>query len=96
MILGRIAGKTTTLSFSFLVTGNPKKFQYVQVMHKEDYILAQIVEMEKDSEKTLASCNIIGYRKDNKLLPLSSPLEPGTEVLVASDDFINETFKQNA
>ena len=92
MILGRIVGKTTTLNFSFLVTGNPKKFQYVQIMHKTDYILAQITEIEKDSEKTLASCNIIGYRKEGRLLSLSTPLEPGNEVLIASDDFINETL----
>ena len=35
MILGRIKGRITTTNFSFMVTGDPKKFEYVQVMHHD-------------------------------------------------------------
>lgn len=92
MILGRIVGKTTTIDFNFLINNSAKKFQYVQVMHKDNYyVLAQILEIEKDLDKSIAACCIIGY-KDNGLKKLIVPLDPGTEVLDASEDFIMETL----
>jgi DNA helicase HerA-like ATPase/intein/homing endonuclease len=92
MILGKITGKSTTNNFTFQVSGNAKKFQYVQIPYLDDYALAQIIELEKDSDKTIAYCNILGYKKNNNIKPLSSPLEPGHEVLKASDHFINKTL----
>ena len=47
MILGRIEGKLTTTNFTFLVEGDARKFDYVQVPFKEKYILGQILEIEK-------------------------------------------------
>ncbi|MBL7147773.1 MAG: ATP-binding protein [Nanoarchaeota archaeon] len=92
MILGNIIGKTTTLNFKFLVKGNAKKFQYVQVPFKDNYVLAQIIEIEKELDRAVAFCNILGYREECKLKHLRYPLEPNTEVLVASEDFIKETL----
>ena len=60
MLLGTIIGKSGTNRFTFLVTGNAKKFMYVQTKHKEGYfVLAQIVEMEKQQKTTIATCNVM-------------------------------------
>jgi len=101
MILGNITGKVTTTNFQFKVEGDAKKFEYVQVMHQHfGFVLAQITEIIKDSEKTIAHCIIIGYRdEENKLKNLNYPFEPGTEVLIAEDQLITKILglegKQN-
>lgn len=93
MILGSIIGKVSTNEFSFLVKTRAEKFQYVQVVHKDDYyVLAQITEVEKDHEKTIASCRVLGYRENSSLKNLTTPLDPGAEVLEAGDDFISEAL----
>jgi hypothetical protein len=90
MILGRIVGKTSTRKFSFKIDAGAKKFQYVQIMHKDyGYILCQIQEIERDKEE-IAHCSIIGFMKDNKILLPRSPFEQGTEVLDAEDKFIEK------
>ncbi|HLC86103.1 MAG TPA: DUF87 domain-containing protein [Candidatus Nanoarchaeia archaeon] len=94
MILGNLIGKSGTNQFSFLVKENAKKFMYVQVMHKEGYnILAQVVEIEKQEQETVAKCNILGYRDEQNILKnLRTPLEPGSEVKYAEDEFIKKTL----
>jgi uncharacterized protein len=94
MILGKIIGKTSTRDFKFEISDHAKKFDYVQIFHSNGfYILAQIEEIEKDHNSTVASCNIIGYRGENgKLNSLRSPLDPGIEVLHAEDEFIQEVL----
>ena len=93
MLLGRIIGKVTTKEFQFLVKNSAKKFEYIQVMHKDGYyVLGQVIELEKDSEKEIASCNVIGYRENGSLKVLSTPLDPNSEVLKADDDFVKETL----
>ncbi|RME54796.1 ATP-binding protein, partial [Candidatus Woesearchaeota archaeon] len=93
MILGRIIGKVTTNSFKFVVSDNAKKFEYVQVMHKDGYyVLAQVVEVEKDDNNSIAYCNILGYKKDGRLKNLRTPLEPNSEVLKAQDEVIRDTL----
>ena len=89
MILGRITGKTSTLEFNFTANVEVNKFDYVQIMSKEGYVLSQILEVEKTND-IIAKCNIIGYRKDNRLKPLLNPLDPGSEVLKADNEFISE------
>jgi uncharacterized protein len=95
MILGKIYGKTTTSSFSFLVEGNAKKFDYIQVFHEEyGYILCQIIELTRDSEKSIAECIILGYKdKDNQIKQIRTPFMPGTEVLLAESKFISQVIK---
>lgn len=92
MILGNLIGKSGTNQFSFLVKGNAKKFMYIQAAHKEGYnVLAQVVEIEKQNEETIAKCNILGYRDPQGILKtLRTPLEPGSEVKYAEDDFIKK------
>ena len=94
MILGKISGKLSTNSFKFLVTGDARKFEYLQIMHKEGhYVLAQIMEIERDGNETLAICETIGVRDEKGALRgLKSPFEQGTEVLRAEDDYIKETL----
>ncbi|MBI2107370.1 ATP-binding protein [Candidatus Woesearchaeota archaeon] len=91
MILGNIIGKSSTLNFRFLVKGNARKFDYVQIITKSYEVLAQIIEIEKEAEQTVAFCNVLGYR-DKILKQLLVPLEPGIEVLKASDEFIKKTL----
>jgi len=90
MILGKIAGKSDTTSFSFLVEGRVRKFDYVQVYHKEyNYVLAQVFEIEKNASEEIARCRVIGYvGKDKKTRQIRTPLAPGMEVLEAEDSFI--------
>ena len=94
MILGKITGKVTTTNFQFLVEGNARKFEYVQVMHKHfGFVLGQITEIIKDTEKTIAKCSIIGYRDENNALKvLTYPFEPNTEVLIAEDELISKVL----
>jgi len=94
MILGKIVGKTSTTDFQFAVSGDVDKFEYIQVLDKsKNYILCQVIELEKDHNKSLAFCNVIGYRdKEGRLRGLGAPLSPGTEVLYADDKFVKETL----
>src|SRR3989344_6977280 len=92
MILGKVIGKTSTKQFGFRVENTAHKFEYVQVMHSSgNFVLGQIEEIEKDSERSVAFCHVIGFRDDeDKLQVLKSPLDPGVEVLRAEDDFIQD------
>jgi DNA helicase HerA-like ATPase len=92
MILGRIIGKVTTTSFEFIVEIETKKFEYIQVMQKDyGYVLCQIYEIEKENSRTIAKCRVIGYKdKDGTIKTMRNPFEPGTEVLLAEDRFIQE------
>ncbi|MBM3200563.1 ATP-binding protein [Candidatus Woesearchaeota archaeon] len=94
MILGKIVGKTSTTDFQFSVSGKVDKFEYVQVLDKSNnYILCQVIELEEDSNKNLAFCNVIGYRdEEHRLRGLGAPLSPGTEVQYADDKFVKETL----
>jgi uncharacterized protein len=90
MILGKIIGKSSTTEFKFAITGNAKKFQYIQILSQENFVLAQIIEIEKERE-AVAHCVIIGYRDvSNVLRGLRYPFEQGVEVLEAQDEFIKE------
>ena len=96
MILGKITGKSTTNDFMFVALSEPKKFEYVQVMHKSyGYVLAQVVEVFKDSKSTSAFCQIIGFKDEGKIKKLRIPLDVGSEVLEAQDDFIEEIISIN-
>ncbi|MEK6947627.1 MAG: DUF87 domain-containing protein [Nanoarchaeota archaeon] len=92
MLLGNLIGKSGTNQFSFLVKENAKKFMYIQVKHPEGYtILAQVVDINKTNDETTAKCNILGYRDEAGILKnLRTPLEPGSEVTLADDEFIKK------
>jgi len=93
MILGNIIGKVNTQEFKFLVKGNARKFEYIQVMHNDGfYVLCQILEIEKSSDQEIASCGVIGHRENETLKQLTVPFDPGIEVLRAEDDFVRETL----
>ncbi|MCF7798942.1 ATP-binding protein [Candidatus Woesearchaeota archaeon] len=95
MLLGKIFGKVTTTDFKFHVEHETRKFDYVQVYHGAyDYVLCQVIELEKQDEMTTAICQIIGYKdKDGKIKQLRIPFEPGSEVLSAEDEFITAVIK---
>ncbi len=96
MILGKIIGKVSTLKFQFNVTSpKTKKLQFVQVNHPEyGYVLCQIMELERTSEGTTATCNIIGYKSnEGRIKGIRTPFNINNEVLEAEDEFIKKIVK---
>ena len=96
MILGKICGKVSTISFQFKVSSQKaKKLQFVQVNHPEyGFVLAQILELERSEEDMLAKCQIIGYKDiDGHIKNIRTPFHPGDEVLEAEDSFIQSVVQ---
>lgn len=95
MILGKIFGKITTNNFKFLVDHETKKFEYLQVYHKVyDYVMCQVLELEREDDKIVAYCSIIGYKDESgKIKSVRIPFEPGTEVLKADNEFIKDIIQ---
>ncbi|MEM4268380.1 MAG: ATP-binding protein [Candidatus Woesearchaeota archaeon] len=99
MILGKIVGRCTTTEFEFNVD-NPqaKKFDFCQVYHKDyDYVLCQIVELTKTTERIIGNCAVIGYKDEGGAIKqIRSPFDIGTEVLTADEEFIKKviTFQE--
>jgi len=90
MIFGKITGRITTTSFRFAVDHDARKFDYVQVYHKDyEFVLGQIIELISDKNQTIALCNVIGYvDKDKKVRQMRVPFASGSEVLKAEDKLI--------
>ncbi len=90
MIFGKITGRITTTSFRFAVDHDARKFDYVQVYHKNyEFVLGQIIELISDKNQTIALCNVIGYvDKDKKVRQMRIPFASGSEVLKAEDKLI--------
>ncbi|PIY60446.1 hypothetical protein COY95_01740 [Candidatus Woesearchaeota archaeon CG_4_10_14_0_8_um_filter_47_5] len=95
MILGRIVGKITTTQFNFQAEQETRKFEYVQVYHKNfGYVLCLILELERDAKKITAHCQIIGYKDSTgRIRPIDSPFTPGTEVLRAESSVIQDILR---
>lgn len=94
MLLGKIVGKVTTQEFSFNITGKVKKFDFVQTMHPlHDFVLSQVVDIRSDEQKSIALCQVLGYKKNDRLHKLRVPLDPGSEVLKAKNKFIKEIIQ---
>lgn len=93
-MLGKIIGKTTTKDFRISLEQSARKFDYLKVEHKEHgTILAQIMEIEKNNNETIAFCTVIGFRDRNKILKsLRTPLEPNEEVFKAEDSLIKSVL----
>jgi len=91
--IGQITGRITTSNFKFIVSGDVRKWDYVQIQHKEvGPVLAQVVEIERQ-ESTVADCIIIGFRTERKFLRRPrTPLEPGADVFIAEDELITKTL----
>src|SRR3989344_325135 len=96
MYLGKIVGKTSTKDFRFKLDEKAEKFQYIQFTQNNTPVLAQIIEIEKDPEKTIAICQTLGYRDQNtRLQILKTPPEPNTEIFNADDSTIREILGLN-
>ncbi len=95
MIVGKIIGTANTKEFKFLVKGKIRKFDYVQVYNENGhYCLCQVIELNRDNEKTVADCIVLGFKDKDSLIKLPrEPFKPETEVLTASDDFISEIIE---
>lgn len=92
--IGQITGKISTSSFKFLISGEVRKWDYVQVRHKEaGPVLAQVNEIERQEATSVANCSVIGYRTERGFLRRPrTPLEPGADVFIAEDELISKTL----
>ena len=92
MSLGKISGKVTTNHFSFKAETEIKKFDFIQVIHKNyNEVLCQIVEIENTKDDVLAKCVVIGYKdEEGKIKQIRIPFDIGSEVNLASDEFIKK------
>lgn len=97
MIYGTITGTANTKEFRFLVKNPVNKFEYVKVFNDSgNFCLCQVNEIYRDEEKTIAHCNVIGFKDiDGRIKTPLLPFKPGTEVLYADDDFIREIIEIN-
>lgn len=92
--LGEIFGKTTTNTFKFSCEKDVKKFEYTTVTLKEEKILCQITELERDKDALVAHCRVIGYKdKFGGFKKVKTPFYIGSKVYKATDDFIMEMIK---
>jgi uncharacterized protein len=92
-MLGKIIGRSSTNEFVFLMEKSCNKFEYIQVEHREGYpVLAQIVEIEKDRDRTIAKCSVVGHRPGSVLVNIRTPLEPDSDVIKAPDEFVEDTL----
>ncbi len=99
MFVGKIIGKATTKSFDFMVEQPVKKFDFLQVYHKnyDRYVLCQINEIEKQVDGTIAVCSVIGFRDDEgRLKQIRVPFDINAEVLLAHEDFIKQTIQSSS
>ncbi len=96
-MLGRITGKATTLQFAFELfdTADVRKFEYVKVPHRVyQWVLCQVVEIEKSQDQTLAKCNVLGYKdSEGKVKQIRIPFDINTEVFLADDEFIRSVIE---
>ncbi|MBD3263373.1 DUF87 domain-containing protein, partial [Candidatus Woesearchaeota archaeon] len=92
--IGHIIGKISTSDFKFLVDGEVKKWDYIQVQHKNDGpILAQVDEIERQGSNATANCSIIGFRTERGFLRRPrTPLEPNADVFLAENELISKTL----
>jgi len=92
--IGQIIGRLSTANFKFLVSGNVRKWDYVQVQHNEvGPVLAQVTEIERQNSESVADCVVIGYRTERGFLRRPrTPLEPGADVFIAEDALITKTL----
>ncbi len=92
MSLGKIIGKVTTNHFSFKAEAEVKKFEFIQVLHKNyGDVLCQIIEIENSKDDVIAKCAIVGYKdEEGKIRQLRIPFEVNSEINLATDEFIKK------
>lgn len=93
MQLGTIEGKVNTSSFKFRAVEEVKKFDFISVKSNEEWILAQVDEVEKQPDgETLAHANIIGYRDKGLTKAPRRVIEPDSIVYRADQELISDTL----
>ena len=93
--IGEVTNRTSTTNFQFVVANNSvKKWDYIEVIHPEvGSVLAQVTDLEKRSETTLASCIVIGKRTERGFLRKpKTPIEPKSKIYRADDQLISENL----
>ncbi|MFB6100229.1 MAG: helicase HerA domain-containing protein [Candidatus Nanohalobium sp.] len=93
MQVGTIEGEVNTSNFKFRATEEVKKFDFVSVKSNEQWILAQVEEVTKNSDgETHAQASIIGYRDKGLTKAPRRVIEPDSIVYQADQELISETL----
>lgn len=92
MSLGKITGTTTTTHFTFTVDKKANKFEYVCFGHEGKQVLAQITDLKRDEQKTIASCAVLGFH-EGFTQALRTPPAPGELINIASDELISKVIE---
>ncbi len=92
MQLGTIEGEVDTSSFDFRATEEVGKFDFVSVKSNDRWVLAQVDEVKKKTDSTIATANIIGYRDKGMTRAPRHVIEPDSIVYSADQELISDTL----
>jgi DNA helicase HerA-like ATPase len=93
MQVGTIEGEVNTSNFKFRATEEVKKFDFISVKSNDQWILAQVEEVTKNSDgETHAKASIIGYRDKGLTKAPRRVIEPDSIVYQADQELISETL----
>ena len=93
MQVGTIEGEVNTSTFKFRATEEVKKFDFISVKSNDQWILAQVEEVTKNSDgETHAEASIIGYRDKGLTKAPRRVIEPDSIVYQADQELISETL----
>jgi DNA helicase HerA-like ATPase len=96
MQVGTIEGEVDTSNFKFRATEEVKKFDFISVKSNDQWILAQVEEVTKNSDgETHAKASIIGYRDKGLTKAPRRVIEPDSIVYQADQELISETLGLN-
>ena len=95
MQLGTIQGEVDTSVFEFRATEDVGKFDFVSVKSNGRWILAQVDEVRKKNDSTIAKANIIGYRDKGMTRAPRHVIEPDSIVYSADQELISDTLGLN-
>ena len=95
MQLGTIEGEVDTSKFNFRATEDVGKFDFVSVKSNGKWVLAQVDEVKKKDDATIAKANIIGYRDKGMTRAPRHVIEPDSIVYSADQELISDTLGLN-
>jgi predicted transcriptional regulator len=94
--LASLYGKSDIYKFRIEIRGNIKSFDFLQVKHQDNGgVLCQVTNIIRDRHLLLGDCKVIGYRDAGVLKNIRTPFEQNSQVLLATDTFIEKTIGLN-
>ncbi len=95
-MLARIFGKSNVYNLKIEIFGELKNFDFLKVEHYEHGdVLVQIYNIERDSDKLIGFCKVIGFREKGILKNIKTPFGNDANIELAEDDFIKKIIGLN-